>query len=224
MDKNTFDALVRLFKAIVCGNREKAYDYIDNVPLKWLREELEKEGFTFDPFDEDNEVRTIRISSVVNEYLKKHDNPSRPSVKKYLSEWWFPFNEKELELVLDEIKKKAKTLKEEKDKIKLVGDNKFVKIKNRDNGIEKIFYALKVLAKHKLIELVHNSWAKTIDERVNIKEIFGNHVPAINTALGWYKKEDCETVFPKLYNAMINCGLEAEKEIKIMAKLDGKTL
>lgn len=224
MDKNTFNALECLFKANVCGDSDKAYGYIDKVPLKWLREELEKEGFTFDPFDENNEVRTIKLSSVVNGYLKKHDKPSKASVKKYLSEWWFPFNEKEFELVLDDIKKKVKTLKEEKDKIKLVGDKKFVQIKDRGDGIEKIFYALKVLAKHKLIELVHNSWAETIDKRVDIEKIFGNYVPDIDTALGWYKKEDCETVFPKLFAAMVNCGLEAEKEIKVMAKIDGKTL
>lgn len=222
MDKKIYEALVCLFKAHICGDEEEAMNYVNEISLKWLRETLEKEGLDFDPFD--NGVRRFKISNIVSGYLKEYDKVSKPSVRKYLSEWWFPFNEKEVDLVLAEVKKTQKKFEKEKEKINLVGNDEFVKIKSRGDGIEKIYYALKVLAKHKLIELKHNSWACTIDNRVKIEEIFGNYVPDIDTALGWYMEDSCEYVFPRLFDAMVKCGLEAEKEIKEMAKIDGKTL
>jgi hypothetical protein len=222
MEKNIYDALVCLFKAHICGDEEEAMDYVNEISLKWLRETLEKEGFVFDPFDEDNNV--IEISDLVNGYLKEYNKVSKPNVRKYLSVWWFPFNEKEVDLVLTEVKKAQKKFKQEKEKINLVENDEFVKIKSRGDGIEKIYYALKVLAKHKLIELKNNSWACTIDNRVNINKIFGKYVPDIDTALVWYTEKDCEIVFPRLFDAMTKCGLEAEKEIKEMAKIDGKEL
>ena len=157
MDKKIYDTLVCLFKAHVCCDEEEAMDYVNEISLKWLRETLEKEGFDFDPFDEDNDVRSFEISKIARGYFKKYDKVSKPSVRKYLSEWWFPFNEKEVDLVLAEVKKAQEKFKKEKEKINLVGNDEFVKIKDRGDGIEKIYYALKVLAKHKLIELKHNS-------------------------------------------------------------------
>ena len=115
-------------------------------------------------------------------------------------------------------------VEKEKNNVEIVGDKEFVKIKDRGEGINKIYYSLKVLAKHKLIKLEDDSLARTIDERVDIKKIFGSHVPDIDTALGWYQEKDCEAVFPKLYEAMVKCGIKAEKEIKQMAKIDGKIL
>lgn len=224
MEKKIYDALVCLFKTCVCEDEEEAIDYANEVSLKWLRKTIEKEGFNFDPFNDENGLVDFKISDFVSGYLKEYDKVSKPCVRKYLSECWFPFNEKEVNLVFIEIKKAKKKIDEEKNEIKLVGNKEFVKIQGRGDGINKIYYALKVLNKHKLIELKHNSWPKTIDERVNIKEIYGHYIPDIDTALGWYQEKECKYVFPRLFEAMVNCGLEAEKEIKEMAKIDGKEL
>lgn len=106
MEKEIFNALVCMFKAMVCSDDEDAMDYVNEVPLKWLRETLEREGYNFNPFEENDDFAFFELSSLADEYLKEHDKISKPLLRKHLSEYWFPFNEREVELVLTEVKKR----------------------------------------------------------------------------------------------------------------------
>ena len=213
------ECLFALLNAATCGDEDKRYEICNNVNLKKLRKVLEENGVKFNAFDGNAKPHLYRsgYTNFTLENFAKSAVSENKTAKEYMSKHWFPFSNAEIKAVQVEVDK----LKKELEHPQYTKVKDFDKAKNRGDGIEKIYVLLKVLANDKLIELVHGSWARTINEKVNIKEIFDSYVPDIDTALGWYQQEDCGKVLPKLYKAAVeNMENFHEKVIKFPAATD----
>ena len=209
------ECLFALLNAATCGDSDYRYEICNQVNLKKLRKVLEDNGISFNMFDE-NSAHKLRRKFSAKSFAKSVVSNNK-TTKEYMSKHWFPFSNAEIKAIQVEVDKLNNELKNPKyTKVK-----DFDKAKSKGDGIEKIYVLLKVLANEKLIELVDGSYAITINEKVDIKEIFGSNIPDIDTSLGWYQKKDCEKVLPKLSKAAIeNIDDFDAKVIKFIAATD----